>query len=114
MEDREENNTLSSCINYTHHLHIHYVLCTNESICLMLHHHWQLLFDMRDFKEEQGKKEKQGSKGHLRKVGEVNGSQSISLIIASIVSPQSVTREQTQPAHGLLQMGSEAHMMGGW
>lgn len=30
MEDWKENKFLSPCINYTHHLHIHYVLCTNE------------------------------------------------------------------------------------
>lgn len=31
------------------------------------------------------KKEKQGSKGHLGKVGEVNGTQSILLMIVSII-----------------------------
>lgn len=29
-EDWKENKFLSPCINYTHHLHIHDVLCTNE------------------------------------------------------------------------------------
>lgn len=84
MEDWKENKSLSPCINYTHHLHIHYVLCTNEYLlntstttgCCRL---------MREVLKKSRTEEKKGAGGHLSKLGEANGTPSISLKIASII-----------------------------
>lgn len=83
MEDWKENKFLSPCINYTHHFHIHYVLCTNEYLlntststgCF-----WLMPEVLKKSRNEE--KKKQRSTGSS---GEVNGTPSISLEIASII-----------------------------
>lgn len=74
---------MSPCINYTHHLHIHYVVCTNESICLIASSPLAAFVRHERFKE---KKEKwYQRKGHLGKVHKVNGAQPIFTDNSSIV-----------------------------
>lgn len=68
MEDWKGNKFLSTCINYTHHLHIHYVLCTNEYLlnsstttgCFCL---------MPEVLKKSRNEEKQRSKGSSEQIG---------------------------------------------